>query len=145
MKTSTNRRTRFGIAAVTVAAATLTTLGVGTASAAAAPPAHQAAPVVAATAKAPIKVSLAAPAKTAAMPVNYVKVSDALLRSQPNTRSTKLDVSQYGRGVDLYCWVDYTDTSRYVWFYVHPWGSRYTGYMRADLIHWGSYPNPGRC
>lgn len=73
-----------------------------------------------------------------------VKVTDALLRSQPNTRSTKLDVSQPPRGVDIYCWHDYTDVSHYVWFKAHPWGSRYTGWMRADLLY-RTGPLPPRC
>lgn len=72
------------------------------------------------------------------LPVNYVTATDALLRAQPNRHSTKLDVSQPGRGVTLYCWHDYTDVSHYVWFRTHPWGSKYTGWMRADLIHRGS-------
>ena len=72
------------------------------------------------------------------LPVNYVKVSEALLRAQPNRHSTKLDVSQRGRGVTLYCWHDYTDVSHYIWYRTHPWGSKYTGWMRADLIHRGS-------
>lgn len=76
---------------------------------------------------------------------NFVKVNNALLRAQPNTRSAKLDVSHFGRNVTLYCWVDPTDSSKYVWFRVHPHGSKYTGWMRADLIYWGTYPQPGRC
>jgi hypothetical protein len=83
------------------------------------------------------------PARAGAL--NTVKVTDALLRAQPNTSSTKLDVSQPGRVVDLYCWHDYTDSSHYVWFKAHPHGSKYTGWMRADLINWATYPNPGRC
>ncbi|MFL6125472.1 hypothetical protein [Actinophytocola sp.] len=80
------------------------------------------------------------------LPVNRVKVRDALLRSQPTRNSTKLDVSQPGRGLTLYCWVPGgSGDGGLIWFRTHPWGSRYTGWMRADLVHWGSYPNPGRC
>jgi hypothetical protein len=80
------------------------------------------------------------------MPVNYVTVSQALLRARPNTHSTKLDVSRPGRGVTLYCWVDGgPGDGGYIWFKTHPWGSRFTGWMRADLLHWGSYPYPRHC
>ncbi len=80
----------------------------------------------------------------AARQVATVRVTDALLRAQPNTRSTKLDVSQPPRGVDVYCWTDYSDASHYVWFKAHPWGSRYTGWMRADLLYRPG-PLPPRC
>src|SRR5262245_33180346 len=80
------------------------------------------------------------------LPVNRVKVRDALLRSQPNRTSTKLDVSQPGRGLTLYCWVPGgSGDGGLIWFKTHPWGSRFIGWMRADLVHWGSYPYPGRC
>jgi hypothetical protein len=75
--------------------------------------------------------------------INTVKVTDALLRSQPNIFSTKLDVAQRGQGIDLYCWVH--PGGDYIWFWAHPWGSRYTGYMRADLISWATYPSPYQC
>ncbi len=97
-------------------------------------------------AAAPVRLAAApAAAGEVRLPTNHVKVNDALLRSQPNRNSTKLDVAQRGRGVTIYCWHDYTDSSHFIWFRVHPWGSRYTGWMRGDLIHWGSYPNPGQC
>jgi hypothetical protein len=76
--------------------------------------------------------------------VNTVKVTDALVRSEPNTHSTKLDVVQRGNGVDLYCWVS-GGSGNYIWFRAHPWGSRFTGWMRADLINWATYPAPYRC
>lgn len=79
-------------------------------------------------------------------PVNYVTVRDALLRAQPNRTSTKLDVSQPGRGLTLYCYVyGGPGDGGLVWFKTHPWGSRFTGWMRAELLKWGSYPRPGRC
>jgi hypothetical protein len=76
--------------------------------------------------------------------VATVRVTDALLRARPTTQSTKLDVSQPPRGVDVYCWADYSDPSHYIWFKAHPWGSRYTGWMRADLLHRPG-PLPPKC
>lgn len=100
---------------------------------------------VAQTALAPLRLVNQTGAASRA-PVNYVKVTDALLRAQPNRTSTKLDVSQPGRGLDLYCYVyGGSGDGGLVWFKTHPWGSRYTGWMRADLLRWGSYPHPGRC
>lgn len=84
--------------------------------------------------------SAEAPAPVA---VNTVKVTDALLRAEPNSDSTKLDVSQPGRGVDLFCWV--APGPGHVWFRAHPHGSPFTGWMRADLINWATYPAPGPC
>src|SRR4051812_29651031 len=89
------RRVLIGaaIGATLAAGATLATASPATAAPiAAAPVAHTA-----------VAHEAAAPASAAA--VNTVKVTDALLRAQPNTSSTKLDVSQPGRVVDLYCWV----------------------------------------
>ncbi|MGW4528386.1 hypothetical protein [Amycolatopsis sp. NPDC004378] len=126
---------RAGAAALAVAAFTA---GAATASASPGSPAgvEQAAPAHA--------VVHAAAERAAA--VNTVKVTDALLRSEPNTTSTKLDVSQPGRVVDLYCWVQNPPTGAYyIWFKAHPQGSKYTGWMRADLINWATYPSPGRC
>jgi|SRR6266498_2253436 len=107
-----------------------------------------------ATQSSPTTVNYAAPRAQSAsslaaadpLPVNRVKVRDALLRAQPNRTSTKLDVSQPGRGLTLYCWVDGgPGDGGYIWFKTHPWGSRDTGWMRADLVHRGSDPCPGRC
>lgn len=156
------RRPLFGVAVAGAALAmgALASTGSGTATAARdqAQPAAvaQLASVVSTEAAqaSPATVNYAAPrAQTASslaaadpLPVNRVKVRDALLRSQPNRNSTKLDVSQPGRGLTLYCWVDGgPGDGGLIWFRTHPWGSRYTGWMRADLVHWGSYPNPGRC
>src|ERR1700741_3477553 len=60
-------------------------------------------------------------------PVHYVTVTNALLRARPTRNSTALDASGPGRGVTIYCWHDYTDSSHLVWFRVNPWGSRYIG------------------
>lgn len=98
------------------------------------------APITLAGQALPGTVNYAAPrAQTAT-----VKVRDALLRAQPNRNSTKLDVSQPGRLVDVYCWHDYTDASHYVWFKSHPHGSKFTGWMRADLLR-RTGPLPPKC
>jgi hypothetical protein len=99
-----------------------------------------AAPITLAAQASPATVNYAAPrAQTAT-----VKVRDALLRAQPNRNSTKLDVSQPGRLVTVYCWHDYTDASHYIWFKSHPHGSKFTGWMRADLLNRPG-PLPPKC
>lgn len=88
----------------------------------------------------PTTVNYAAPFAQVAT----VKVTNALLRAQPNTSSTKLDVSQPGRKVTVYCWHDYTDASHYVWFWSYPHGSKFHGWMRADLLK-RTGPFPPKC
>lgn len=101
---------------------------------------NEAVPITLVAATSPGTVNYAAPYAQVA----YVKVTNALLRAQPNTQSTKLDVSQPGRAVDVYCWHDYTDVSHYVWFKSHPHGSKFTGWMRADLLR-RTGPLPPKC
>jgi hypothetical protein len=148
------RRPLFGVAVAGAALAmgAVASTGSGTATAARdqAPPAAVAqlasvvstetAPINLAAQTSPATVNYAAPYAQIA----YVKVTNALLRAQPNTSSTKLDVSQPGRAVDVYCWHDYTDVSHYVWFKSHPHGSKFTGWMRADLLR-RTGPLPPKC
>ena len=113
------RRKMLAVAAATVVAATLGTAG----------------------------TAAAAPTGTVATRAgNWVQVTAAHLRSSPTMWSTRLDTARYGQGIDLYCWRPGADSSPYVWFFAHPWGSRHAGWMRADLVHNGTYPHPsGRC
>lgn len=150
------KRRRRPLVGVAVAGAALAmgavaSAGSGTATAArdqAAPAAVELASVVS-TDAAPITLAGQASPGTVNYAASYaqtatVKVTNALLRAQPNTSSTKLDVSQPGRLVDVYCWHDYTDVSHYVWFKSHPHGSKFTGWMRADLLR-RTGPLPPKC
>jgi hypothetical protein len=148
-------RGRRPLVGVAVAGAALTMGAVASAGSATASAARDQAPpaTVEQLASAPVSGSINLAAATSSGTVNsaapyaqvaYVKVTNALLRAQPNTSSTKLDVSQPGRAVDVYCWHDYTDVSHYVWFKSHPHGSKFTGWMRADLLR-RTGPLPPKC
>ena len=79
------------------------------------------------------------PRAVAITPVNYVIANQVLLRKAPSRTSTKLDVMNYGRGLDVYCWTQ--DSWNSVWVHAHPWGSRFTGYVYVyGLVHIGRWP-----